>query len=98
MLAAAAALIAGAAVASLWPGLRRHVEAACTPGACAPKASALGQRVSRAVVRACVALQVGPIYVVGAPRQLSELRPFILAANPGHYADGLVIAVALGFP
>ena len=99
MLAAAAAVaMAGAAVASVWPRLRRYVDAACTPGACAPRASARCQRVSRAVVRACVNLQVGPVSVVGPPHQLSELRPFILAANHSHYADGLVIAVALGFP
>ncbi len=36
--------------------------------------------------------------VTGRLAQLGAGRPCVLAANHGHYADGLVIAVACGFP
>lgn len=49
-------------------------------------------------MRACVWVQVGSVRVAGPIERLAAGGPCVLAVNHGHYVDGLVIAVAGGFP
>lgn len=49
-------------------------------------------------MRLTVWVQVGPVRVVGQIERLNVEPRYVLVTNHGHYADGLVIAVATAFP
>ncbi len=78
--------------------LRRYIRSACAAGASSPEPPDWARRISQWMVRASVWVQVGRVRVLGPIEQLAAGRPCVVAANHGHYADGLVIAVACGFP